>query len=216
MKPSTPVTETYKSRRAEASAERRRRVLRAANACFCHHGYQKASVEQIALEAGVSKALVFTFFGSKEVLFRAVIGETMHEWQKFSEQEAAQYTHDPRQELRHLFTGSFDFVERHPMLWTMLHYSDSKWLEVWPELVELNRAWQKRLAQVLRRGIGKGMFRADLHVKRNAEVIHELQRAMLARLFDQSCATRPDALLIETAAEMIINGLRSLDKIKSP
>lgn len=209
MKPNPPVTETYKSRRAEASAERRQRVLRAANSYFCHHGYQKASVEQIALEAGVSKALVFTFFGSKEMLFRAVVGETMQEWQKFSEHEAAQYTHDPHQELRHLFTGSFDFVERHPMLWTMLRYSDSEWLEVWPELIELNRAWQKRLAQVLRRGISKGFFRADLHVNRNAEVIHELQRALLARLFDQPYATRPDALLIETAVEMIINGLRS-------
>lgn len=184
-------------------------MLRAANACFCRHGYQQTAIEQIALEAGVSKALVFTFFGSKELLFRAVVGETMQEWQKFSEQEAAQHTHDPIQELRHLFTGSFDFVERHPMLWTMLHYSDSEWVEVWPELIELNRAWQKRLAQVLRRGIGKGMFRADLHVNRNAEVIHEMQRTLLARLFDQPNATPPDAPPINTAVDLIINGLRS-------
>jgi AcrR family transcriptional regulator len=49
--------------------EKRERVISAAMTVFAAHGYRKASVADIAKAAGISKAMVFTYFGSKSRLY---------------------------------------------------------------------------------------------------------------------------------------------------
>jgi TetR/AcrR family transcriptional repressor of mexJK operon len=55
--------------------ERFRRILEAARSHFYAHGLERASVDAIAAEAGVSKMTVYSHFGSKEGLFEAVVRE---------------------------------------------------------------------------------------------------------------------------------------------
>ncbi len=55
--------------------ERCRRILEAARSHFHAHGLERASVEAIAADAGVSKMTVYSHFASKEGLFEAVIRE---------------------------------------------------------------------------------------------------------------------------------------------
>ena len=53
--------------------ERGRRILEAAQRHFNEHGLERASVDAIAADAGVSKMTVYNNFGSKEGLFQAVV-----------------------------------------------------------------------------------------------------------------------------------------------
>jgi len=53
--------------------ERKRRILEAAQSHFNEHGLERASVDAIAADAGVSKMTVYSNFGSKEGLFQAVV-----------------------------------------------------------------------------------------------------------------------------------------------
>jgi AcrR family transcriptional regulator len=53
--------------------ERVRRILDAARRHFNEHGLERASVDAIAADAGVSKMTVYSNFGSKEGLFQAVV-----------------------------------------------------------------------------------------------------------------------------------------------
>ena len=53
--------------------ERVRRILEAAQRHFNEHGLERASVDAIAADAGVSKTTVYNNFGSKERLFQAVV-----------------------------------------------------------------------------------------------------------------------------------------------
>jgi len=53
--------------------ERVRRILEAAQTHFNEHGLERASVDAIAADAGVSKMTVYSNFGSKEGLFQAVV-----------------------------------------------------------------------------------------------------------------------------------------------
>jgi TetR/AcrR family transcriptional repressor of mexJK operon len=55
--------------------ERIRRILEAARNHFYAHGLERASVDAIAAEAGVSKMTIYSNFGSKEGLFGAVVHE---------------------------------------------------------------------------------------------------------------------------------------------
>lgn len=53
--------------------ERCRRILEAARNHFYARGLERASVDAIAAEAGVSKMTIYSNFGSKEGLFEAVV-----------------------------------------------------------------------------------------------------------------------------------------------
>lgn len=48
-------------------------LLDAAETIFLSHGYSGASVDDIVLKAGISKATLYKYFNDKETLFRAVI-----------------------------------------------------------------------------------------------------------------------------------------------
>ncbi|MET9112576.1 TetR/AcrR family transcriptional regulator, partial [Streptomyces zhihengii] len=52
----------------------RRAVLDAARRLFGAHGYRGAGVRAIAAEAGVTPGLVMAYFGTKDALFREVVG----------------------------------------------------------------------------------------------------------------------------------------------
>ncbi|MEU6842179.1 TetR family transcriptional regulator [Streptomyces sp. NPDC046716] len=54
---------------------RRRAVLEAARRLFAANGYQGVGIRAIAAESGVTPGLVMAYFGSKDGLFRAVVGE---------------------------------------------------------------------------------------------------------------------------------------------
>lgn len=56
-------------------AERRRRLLDAALAVFLREGYQGASMERVADEAGVSRQTLYNYFDDKEELFLALVEE---------------------------------------------------------------------------------------------------------------------------------------------
>lgn len=60
---------SHQKKRAEVS---RQAILAAAEKCFLEHGFAETSVDRILEEAGVSRATVFTHFGSKENLFKEV------------------------------------------------------------------------------------------------------------------------------------------------
>jgi len=61
--------------RAEISEQHRREVLAAAHRAFLEKGYHGASLDAIAQDAGFSKGVVYSQFGSKDDLFLALLAE---------------------------------------------------------------------------------------------------------------------------------------------
>ena len=52
------------------SNEKQDTIRNAALACFAKHGYEKASINDIAVTAGISKASIFQYFGNKQALYQ--------------------------------------------------------------------------------------------------------------------------------------------------
>ena len=72
------VKRTYHSKlRAEQTEATRRRILDAARLLFARQGYQGATMEQLAEEAGVAIQTVYAAFGSKHNLAVAVINDVL-------------------------------------------------------------------------------------------------------------------------------------------
>jgi AcrR family transcriptional regulator len=59
---------------AEAGDERRRRLEEAALGVFLRWGFRKASMDEVAQAAGVSRQALYLHFATKEALFRAAVG----------------------------------------------------------------------------------------------------------------------------------------------
>jgi TetR/AcrR family transcriptional repressor of mexJK operon len=53
--------------------KRWQRIMEAARSHFNAHGFERTSVDAIAVDAGVSKMTIYSHFGSKEGLFEAVV-----------------------------------------------------------------------------------------------------------------------------------------------
>jgi TetR/AcrR family transcriptional regulator len=58
----------------------RERILGAANRVFARAGFNGATTAAIAEAAGLPKANVHYYFGSKQALYREVLARTLHEW----------------------------------------------------------------------------------------------------------------------------------------
>jgi AcrR family transcriptional regulator len=65
--------------RAESTEVNRREVLEAARRTFLAAGYHGASLDAIALEAGFSKGVIYSQFGSKDDLFLTLLEQRIHE-----------------------------------------------------------------------------------------------------------------------------------------
>jgi AcrR family transcriptional regulator len=59
--------------------ERRRRLLELGAELFTKHSYDELSMARIASEAGISKALLYHYFSSKQAFFQATLAETANE-----------------------------------------------------------------------------------------------------------------------------------------
>ena len=68
---------------AKDRARKRAVILEAAEAEFADAGYQGASMQAIADRAGVPKANVHYYFGSKEQLYRQVLEDILGLWNDF-------------------------------------------------------------------------------------------------------------------------------------
>jgi hypothetical protein len=74
-------------------------------------------------------------------------------------------------------------------------------------LPRISRDWRGRLAEMIQRGIGQGVFRPEVDPHLTALVIHDIQHLYLDR---QVAGTRADydPEHMEAALELLIEGLR--------
>lgn len=64
------------------SEEKQTTIRNAALACFAKHGYEKASINDIASAAGISKASLFQYFGSKPALYEYLLNYCVSQMKK--------------------------------------------------------------------------------------------------------------------------------------
>src|SRR5205823_7998720 len=106
------VTKGSKARTKAPRAVREPQMLDAAVAVFAERGYHGASMDEIAAGAGVTKPMVYSYFGSKEDLYLACID---HAGTRLMEavDEAGREERDPERQLWLRLLAFFRFVGEH-------------------------------------------------------------------------------------------------------
>lgn len=103
-----------------ARADREPLMLQAAGEAFASRGFHGSSMDEIARAAGVSKPMLYRYFGSKEGLYAAYLRTTGRE---LIDRVRALETRgqSPQVRLRGGLRAFLSYVEEHRAGWTVLH-----------------------------------------------------------------------------------------------
>jgi len=145
------------------SDERWASILSAATTVFREHGYEKATLEDIANEVGINRATLYYYVGTKEELLVALLAEPIEMVRTRLEEDAAADMPAP-QKLAAALTGYVKTLDEHPELFIFLSENVHTVMSG-PEADAL-RANADRygavLTQVIRDGAAAGEFRTDV------------------------------------------------------
>ena len=92
--------------------QNRSKVMQAATAVFAQYGYRGATIDQIAVEAAMSKANLLYYYRSKRELYLAVLESIMSRW--LAPLEDLQEDLDPVAELTSYIEIKLKFSRTHP------------------------------------------------------------------------------------------------------
>ncbi|MGK5557252.1 TetR/AcrR family transcriptional regulator [Actinomadura kijaniata] len=110
---------TTPRRRRMSRPERERQMLDVAERVFGERGYQGASMDEIAERCGVSKPMIYEYFGSKEGLLQACLDRSKAELFEAT-QKAMAGASDPEDILWRGMRAYFEFIDSHSLTFAML------------------------------------------------------------------------------------------------
>jgi AcrR family transcriptional regulator len=166
------VTTTEKRRRL-APAERRKLILDGAMRVFGAHGYEAASMSEIAGEGGITPAVIYDHFPSKAALAIELLERETKELFVFVGEALEAVPREPRVLMRAGVNAYFQYVEEHPHAWRMLFREPPTDPEVADAYRRLNARSTQGIAAFLEAGAGDAL--ADDEAPRQAlEVFAEM------------------------------------------
>lgn len=152
--------------------DRRAEILDAARAAFAEHGYDRASITDIATRVGVVEGAIYKHFASKRDLLHQVI-QTFYEPLVESARAGAAVIDSPRDRLRFLVWRQLTALTEEPLLCRLIisearphdDYASS-------EVGALSRAYTALAVEALEDGIARGEIRGDLPLTMVRDLIY--------------------------------------------
>ena len=147
----TPGSERRIGTQGMPRSVREQLILRVAGQVFAEGGYERASMDRIAELAGLSKPMLYAYFGSKEGLYSAYIERTGRELvQRLARADRAYAPSAVR--LREPISEFLAFVAEHRNGWTVLFHE----LTASRPLVELVAQLRGQIVAEVRRMLEAG------------------------------------------------------------
>lgn len=142
----------------------RRDILDVAFEEFAENGLSGANTDAIAARAGITKRLIFYYFGSKEGLFTAVL-EAAYERMRDAERDLGLDALPPEAAIRTLAGFTFDFDQANPAfvrLVTIENIHRGRHMDTSRKVRDMTRPVIEQIGRVLSRGVEAGVIRAGL------------------------------------------------------
>jgi AcrR family transcriptional regulator len=190
-------------------AAKRECILLEAAKVFGRFGFQKASVDEIAKNAGVAKGTIYLAAPSKKELFYEVVLREVRSWNAELMKRI-----DPRRPADEILVeitwDSIRTIDERPLVRDLLFGHHAEMLpDIADKIDELRRVALEPVAELLRLGVRQGRFRSEIDVEEIAEILLDLHVATM--MFHAERATlerlqkRGDA-----AFDLILRGLLKL------
>lgn len=161
------------TRRALAKQQTRGKVLAAARRLFSEHGYEGATIRDIARAAGMSTGAVFASFRDKSELFREIMADDMAAVCEAMREAAARAAGVDDALLKIFSTGYAFYKSQLPLARAAFSVAwspqDGPVLRAAPQLQES----RDLIAAQLTLAVRKGELRQDIDAKLRAELLFE-------------------------------------------
>ena len=184
-----------------AAQATRESILKAAIKVFAKSGFAGGRVEKISKAAKSFDRMIYYYFGSKEGLFIAALEEI---YRRFCEAEAKVDLDmaQPVESLRTVVLFTWNYYQKHPEFITLLNSENlhrGRHISKSMQAREYSSAAIAILDQVLKSGIAKGVFRADVQARDLYLMISSLCYFYLSNRFTLSAFLGQD---LEAAAAL--------------
>ena len=98
---------SVRSMSEEEKQERREMILEAAKKRFQRFGYSKTTMDEIAIDAGISKGTIYLYFENKEDIFNELLSSEALEMERYLYRKVKNEESVLKQ-LEMIFTGALD------------------------------------------------------------------------------------------------------------
>jgi AcrR family transcriptional regulator len=203
------ATSSALATRPSRAARTRQRILDAAGECFAAAGFAKTTVEEVAVRAGVSKALVYHHFRSKEEILDAVLERTVAEWERVTIGEALAGEGHLLERLGRMHRACMSFARETPVLRAILEVDPRVLLDTGAGRamkLSMDRL-RAALADALREGVRAGELHEDLDAECVARVLLVNHLAFVQHILDPAWVDVSDEVLVETGLDILSRGL---------
>jgi TetR/AcrR family transcriptional regulator len=178
------------ARAAQKTANAKPAILRAAVEEFAEQGFAGARMDSIARAAGFNIALVFYYFKSKDLLYKAALEEILANW-RTRVLEAIKAPPSPRGKLFAYVTTYFDFaLAESPASLRLVHQEILRQGgSISPHLTKLAQKYVKPIHVALRQIIRDGIAAADFNALDPEHFVYSMN-GMMSSYFVSSSVIR--------------------------
>lgn len=164
--------------------ERREALYKAAIKVLARSGYRHARIEDVALEADMSKGNIYFYVAGKEDLFSNAVDWLLNQWHEAITAGIPQ-TATAKTRMKTMSQNSYEFLHEHNELVQILKANPTI-LSVDPESNYYSTIGSKARAHVrsaVEQGIASGEFKASLDIEATTEFLFTTQLLYLAESF---------------------------------
>lgn len=168
--------------------EKQDRILNAALKIFAIYGYSYGSTETIVKEAGISKGLLFHYFGTKQALYLFLYNYSLKFLQLELKGNVSRTETDYFQLRRQVLMGETAVMQQYPYMTAFLEMAEE---EKDPEVAEISedqKTYHEVLARIMERADLSG-FREDVDIQVVEDLIHFTEDNIMRRLMFKDMLT---------------------------
>jgi len=158
---------TAKKRQTRDPVRTGKLILGAAREEFAKAGFEGARVDKIAERFGLSKGLIYHYYGSKDELFIAVLEDIYQELRQENERLILD-DFEPIAGVKELISHTFNYFAEHPEFIVLVHSENIMGATHLQKSTEINNLFEplsKKLEELLLRGAKQGVFRKNVDTK---------------------------------------------------
>lgn len=142
----------------QRSEETRARILEASIKQFSINGYNKASVDNICVQAGVSKGAFYHHFETKQDVFLALLDGWLHTFDKAIEASREQTVPETFMQITEAFPYIFETAGDNLPMFLEFWLQASRDQKIWEASIAPYRRYHKHFVSLIKRGIAEGSF----------------------------------------------------------
>lgn len=192
------------TKREIESQRKRSLLLNTACELFRERGYKQLSMAALAAEAGISKGMIFAFFGAKKGLYTAVVDKILNDILDYTASQQ-QMGASGLDSLQLTFRAGFNYLAEHP---GMAQFFGQEALLLVPQtLANHKRYWVDRFTQLLEQANNEGALAQDIDINATGQAIYLLHKALVDELFAELEPKQSFDAILDAALRVIIQGI---------